>query len=233
MRLISERPSQTPCEWCGHAVDQAPTGRLRRYCEGRACRQRAYEARTAERRLGADVQAGRVRPAPSERVVERVLQPRHPHNTSAWEVTLAELAAQLSDGRIPGYYRDRIRRALHPVNAALGAAVPAQHRPQPPQPVAPLVAPAAHLAVDPDAVNALVDVLGVARGPVTTTLQRLAADGGADILAVRRALIALVDDGVLRVRRHGVDVEVQPLADHARFDVAFAADDPGPRGGAS
>lgn len=40
------------CGWCGRPVDQPSTvGRRRRYC-GQACRQRAYERRTAVERGG-------------------------------------------------------------------------------------------------------------------------------------------------------------------------------------
>src|SRR5690348_6225372 len=116
----SERPLQTPCEWCGRAVRQPPTGRLLRYCD-RSCRQRAYEARTAARRLGADVAAGVVRAQPAERIVERVVRAKHPRTAAGWERALDELRAQLADGRIGPWHAQRLQRAVALVDEQLHA----------------------------------------------------------------------------------------------------------------
>ncbi|MEV0733408.1 hypothetical protein [Polymorphospora sp. NPDC050346] len=204
MTGVSERLVESPCGWCGRAITQPDRGRKRTYCD-RSCRQRAYEVRTARRRLDVDVDAGRVRLQPAERVVERVVQARVPTSTARWESLLTELAAQLHDGRIPAWDRDRIRAALAGVTAELEPAPPV------PSPVRPVVDPAA------EAVMA-----AAGDGSVSTTLTRLAADVGLPVDAVRAALADLAAAGRARLTRHGAEVDVDVLVDHARFAVDLA-----------
>src|SRR2546428_12435265 len=106
-----ERVMGSPCEWCGRSIEQPPRGRRLRYCN-RSCRQRAYEARTATRRYGRDLDVGRILPKPTERVVERVIQPRHPSTATAWIAALYELAEQIRDGRLPAQDIPRGRAAV-------------------------------------------------------------------------------------------------------------------------
>src|SRR2546429_2521735 len=120
MAAPAEHVVQSPCQWCGRTIEQPPRGRKLRYCD-RSCRQRAYEARTAARRLKADLDAGRILQQPAERVVERVVQPRHPHPPAGWIDALDELTARVRDGRIEPWNAARIRPAIARLQAALDA----------------------------------------------------------------------------------------------------------------
>ncbi|GAB7046584.1 hypothetical protein [Catenuloplanes indicus] len=214
-----ERDLQTPCGWCGNPIAQPPTGRRLRYCD-RSCRQRAYEVRTAQRRLQRDVDAGVVRTAPAERVVERVVQPRHPSTPAAWATALEELAAQLSDGRIAWWHYDRLRAATDAVTAALErlptGPAPAPRRPVPGPPAA---------AADARVAQLLARLAATSAGsPAPTTLLRIAGELAVDVDDVRAVLAMLVDAGVAAATRpHHVGgttpVDARTVAEHARFTV--------------
>ena len=213
---ITERPLQTPCEWCGNAVEQAATGRLRRYCD-RSCRQRAYEARTARRRLQEDVDAGIVRTEPAERVVERVIHRRHPDTVRGWVAALGELSAQLRDGRFAPWQTGELRHALGELVAVLpplesGQSPRSVVAPQPPGP-----------RVDERLRAAILHRLQVAGGTVTTSLTRLSADLDTPVGGVRQAVLDLVGLHVVQTRRRGLNVDVDQLVDNAKFDLVRAA----------
>jgi len=137
------------CEWCGQAVPYGGRGRVPRYC-CRAHRQRAYEVRTAEARLGRALRDGQLRAAPVERVVERetivrrevrVAVPHHVEPTMLveqdptptkrrggreWLGELEQLTAALAGGELGSqhWYHARIYEALGDVLNALDGATP-------------------------------------------------------------------------------------------------------------
>jgi hypothetical protein len=212
--IVGERPVQTPCEWCGEPVQQSPTGRLARYCRGRACRQRAYEARTARRRLQADVDAGVIRPRPAERIVERVVRDRHPRTPAGWETTLAALAGQFADDTIGAWHTGRIRAALAAVEQQMAAAE-ARLSALSPSAAAAVVRPAGH-----GLEAAIADRIAAAGGVLPTRLGRLSTDLAADINQLRRTLIDLERRGVITVRQRGAVTAVDELAVNARCEIS-------------
>ncbi|GGL17742.1 hypothetical protein [Mangrovihabitans endophyticus] len=218
---VTERPLQTPCEWCGRAVAQPPTGRLLRYCD-RSCRQRAYEARTAKRRLQDDVDTGRVRAQPAERIVERVVRAKYPSTAAGWEKALDELRAQLADGRIGPWNAPRIDRAIAAVDEQLQAietaAVP---RPRPSRETFAVDQPPAAAAV-PFAGERLAVIearIAAAGGTLSTTLEHLAGDVGIGVDELRQAMLEFERLGFLAARRRGTVVPVDELAVHSRFEL--------------
>jgi hypothetical protein len=219
--IVTERPLQTPCEWCGSAVRQPPTGRLLRYCD-RSCRQRAYEARTAKRRLQTDVDAGRVRTEPAERVVERVVRAKYPRTPAGWERALDELRAQLADGRIGPWHADRIGRAIALVDEQLRAAAADRvPRPRPSRETFVVDEPPAYATV-PFAGERLAAIdarIRAAGGTLSTTLQRLAATVGIDVDELRQAVLEFERLGFVEAHREGTVVSVDELAVHARFEL--------------
>jgi hypothetical protein len=210
------------CAWCGRPIEFAPVGRLRRYCN-HSCRQRAYEVRTAEARLRRDVDAGRVRQVPAQRVVEPTAQPGYPTMIDTGVSILEELAAQLRDGRIEPTNRSRIRSAVDLVYAALGAM---DRR-------APFVRSIddrgahgstgsipVHERMPAGVILMLVEQLAAtsAGSGRPTTLIRLARELPIDVAALRVVLTKLVDVGVGRLQRPGVaNVDPATIAEHARF----------------
>ncbi|MBM0279830.1 hypothetical protein [Micromonospora tarensis] len=225
MTGVTEREIETPCGWCGNAIVQPARGRKKRYCE-RSCRQRAYELRTAERRHQGDVDAGRIRTVPAQRVVERTVQPRRPVTVAQWETALADLAEQLHAGRYP-WERHRLRVALAAVLDALGHPPPdswivhgtpltarPDAAPEPPRPAPP--------AVLDDALAAAVSAVAACAGPdgIDTTLTRLQALTGQPVPLLRDALHALADADLAVLRRHAEPVDdVDALSEHARFQL--------------
>jgi hypothetical protein len=212
---VTERPLQTPCEWCGSAVRQPPTGRLLRYCD-RSCRQRAYEARTAKRRLGADVDAGVVRTEPAERIVERVVRAKHPHNPAGWETALEELRAQLADGRIGPWHTQRLQRALALVDEQLRITDERDQALQRQRSQMRLAYVDERLAA---AIGARIEAAG---GALSTSLDRLAAGLALDVDELRQGVIDLEYAGLIVARRHGNVVPVDELAVHARVELSAA-----------
>ncbi len=183
-----------------------------RYCN-RSCRQRAYEVRTASRRLRADVAAGVVRAEPAERVVERVVQRRYPQTAGEWELALQELAAQLADGRLAPWHASRLRRALAQAEAAAG--VPAGATPR--QGVG-----AAAVRFSPVAIalwETVVRRVQIAGGVLSVTLEGLAGSLGAGVDEVRAVLVEAERLGYVVVQRRGTVVAVAGLAVHARCDL--------------
>lgn len=218
-----EREIQSPCGWCGQAIVQPVRGRKLRYCD-RSCRQRAYELRTAQARHGRDLAADRVRVEPAGRVVERVIQPRHPTTTAAWEATLAVLAEQMHTGRIAPHDHARIRHVLAGVQTALGVTTAPDVTPgsESGSDVAAAASPAGRVG------EQLVEWLAATSAGASglTTVTRLAGELGIAGDDVRGVLATLVDAGGARLTRteheHGRDVDVDPdhIADHARFRYA-------------
>lgn len=225
---ITERPLQTPCQWCGNAVAQSPAGRLRHYCD-RSCRQRAYEARTAQRRLQADLDAGRVREQPAERIVERVVTAPHPRRVAGWEAALNELADQLADGRIGWWHAPRLRDALTRVNDWMQAAAQMQAATTRVPPLsAPFQVPAQptrgsagqRLPAPADPLRTAVqDRLRTAAGRLSTSLDRLAGDLGRPVEQVRQVLLDLEHDDVIVAYRHDHAVPVDELSLYARVEL--------------
>lgn len=214
-----ERPLQTPCQWCGNAVAQPSTGRLLRYCD-RSCRQRAYEARTAARRLGADVDAGVVRTEPAERIVERVVRARYPRTAAGWEGALQELRAQLADGRLGPWHGERIARAIAAVEEQLQAAAAAMV-PRPRREMFVVDEPPAYVDVPfvGERLAAIDARIAAAGGTLSTTLERLAGDVGIGVDELRQAVLEFEDLGFVEARRMGAVVSVDELAVHARFEL--------------
>ncbi|SNY72911.1 hypothetical protein SAMN05421748_14454 [Paractinoplanes atraurantiacus] len=192
-----------PCGWCGSPVEQPPAGRLRRYCN-RSCRQRAYETRTAGRRLGADVDAGVVRTEPAERIVERVVRARYPRTAAGWETALTELSAQVADGRLPHWHAERVHRALSGAAEQTRVTIAEWTPPPAPPPVDERLAAAA---------EALLRVVG----DEPTTLERLAAALRLDVVELRQVVLELEHIGLLAARREKNVVSVDELRIHARF----------------
>ena len=215
---VTERPLQTPCQWCGSPVRQPPTGRLLRYCD-RSCRQRAYETRTAARRLGADVDAGVVRTEPAERIVERVVRARYPRTAAGWESALDELRAQLVDGRLGPWHGERIARAIAAVEEQLQAAAAAMV-PRPRREMFTVDEPPAYAVPFVGERLAAIDArIAAAGGMLSTTLQRLAAVVGMGVDELRQAVLEFEQLGFVEARRMGTVVSVDELAVHARFEL--------------
>jgi hypothetical protein len=212
---VTERPLQTPCQWCGAAVRQPPTGRLLRYCD-RSCRQRAYEARTARRRLDADIDAGVVRAQPAERIVERVVRAKHPSTPAGWESALAELRAQMADGRIGPWHAERLQRAVALVDEQLRAIAAAW----PPPAAQPAVPPPRRPAVDERIAAAIGRQIAAAGGTLSTPLERLAAGLALGVDELRQAVLDLEHAGRLVARRHHNPVPVDELAIHSRIELS-------------
>jgi hypothetical protein len=212
---VTERPLQTPCEWCGSAVRQPPTGRLLRYCD-RSCRQRAYEARTAKRRLEADVDAGVVRTEPAERIVERVVRAKYPHNPAGWESTLEELRTQLADGRIGPWHAQRLQRAVALVDEQLRTFGSSSWPPTQRQPAEPQMR---LTYVDERLAATIARRIEAGGGTLSTSLERLAAGLALDVDELRQGVLELEYAGLIVARRHGNAVPVDELAVHARVEL--------------
>lgn len=99
-----ERLRERDCAWCGRMVSYGGVGRPPVYC-GKSCRNRAWEVRSAQRRLGRDIAAGLVLTAPRREVVERTVEvervvaagPVFPQQARDWQPMLGELARQLRE----------------------------------------------------------------------------------------------------------------------------------------
>lgn len=127
------------CAWCGTSVRYSGTGRRPRYC-GRACRQRAYEARTADQRTTAATIPHQEPVREVVREVEvrtRVVRPRvkapapvvvEPRTADQWAATLQVLVDQLGDrGHNVAHQHWKHRK----LQAALAAALVALDRAHP------------------------------------------------------------------------------------------------------
>ena len=217
---VNERAVQTPCQWCGKAVEQPPTGRLLRYCD-RSCRQRAYETRTAARRLQTDVAAGLVRAEPAERIVERVVQKPAPRTAGGWVKQLQQLHDQLRDGRIKWWDAERLRQAIAAVDEQLQALE--SRTPPPAQQTYTAAGPPRWYAPEPfsprvrQLLAAVDERIRKAGGSLPGTLQRLAADFGVDVDELRQALLQFENLGFVQARRMGEETSLDELAVHARF----------------
>lgn len=105
------RAAATACGWCGGPITARARGPIPKWCSA-TCRHRAWEQARAAASGRAAVQ-----------IVERRVQVsvRQPVTRRDWPQALAELAAQLDDGRI--YDRD-----LAGLSLALGAVLAAYRR---------------------------------------------------------------------------------------------------------
>jgi len=113
-----QRVVQTPCEWCGVAIEHPRRGgRRRSYCTD-GHRQRAYEARVAKRKYDIDVAAGRIT-EPAERVVEVAVETPVPRTVAAWVRMLGELEEQVERRQISWVDHRQIRSAMGRVQGAL------------------------------------------------------------------------------------------------------------------
>lgn len=226
-----QRVASSPCEWCGKPIQQPPRGRRLRYCD-RSCRQRAYEARTAERRLQRDLAAGRIRAEPAERVVERLVQPRRPRTAMGWSRMLDALTEQLHAGKIPASDRSGIRAAAGRLQAALDA--PPARSPAPSTP-ATGPAPAPLLPLGSDQIGQIHQRLaaGAATRTQPTTLTLLARELAVDVDQLRTALAALTAINAVQLWRNGMPVDPLRIAEHNRISIVLLLPvraDPDPAG---
>ena len=230
---VSERPIQSPCGWCGTAIKQPTKGRLLQYCQ-RSCRQRAYEWRATQRLLQQDPDNTPAPVQPAERVIERVIQPRHPSTVAAWEQTLDELAAQLRTRRIPPWEAGRIRYALRAVNALLeetasasttsplGVAVPPQRTPLGERVPTNGGGRAGLTPAQSAVATYLAGLQAAGRSAESTTLEVIAGRVRLPVAVVRDALAMFVRAGSARALRRGRHVDVAELGTHQRFDLVVA-----------
>lgn len=98
-----ERLVSRTCGWCGGTIAYSGRGRRPTYCR-KACRNRAWEVRSAERRLGRDLASGAASSEPVREVVSRPPKPlpapapaapRTPTRVADWVKLLALLDEQL------------------------------------------------------------------------------------------------------------------------------------------
>ena len=110
----ARRAAATACGWCGGPITARARGPIPKWCSA-TCRHRAWEQTRAAASGRAAVQ-----------IVERRVQVPTPQPLTRrdWPQALAELAAQLADGRI--YDRD-----LAGLSIALDAVLVAYHRRHP------------------------------------------------------------------------------------------------------
>lgn len=135
---VVQRTVSVTCAWCGEVVHYSGHGRKPRYC-GRACRQRAYEARTADRRTTAAtiphqepvrevVREVEVRTRTVVRRTAPVLTPVVPRTAAQWANVLQTLVDQLGDDRSPVHREHWKHQALQ---RSLAAAYQALHQAHP------------------------------------------------------------------------------------------------------
>ncbi len=140
------------CGWCGKEIDlRGRRGRPPKYC-GKKHRNKAYEVRSAEARLGRELAAGTLAADPVREVVDREIRievpvirtvevaARHPMPSArpadpmsstgtpatarGWQDHLAALEEQIRSGGIRHYDHRRVYAALGRVASAIDAAHP-------------------------------------------------------------------------------------------------------------
>jgi len=126
------------CGWCGSVMTYSGSGRPRTYCR-KSCRNRAWELRTAEARLGRDLTAGRATAEPVREVISRppTLPPaprapappkplKVPTKTADWIGHLDALGEQLHDGELGNRHWDhgKLMAALLDALTALDEVTP-------------------------------------------------------------------------------------------------------------
>ena len=130
---VVRHPGERTCAWCGRPVPYRGTGRPAKYCS-KAHRNRAWEVRTAQARLGRDLAAGLASSEPVREVVREVVTvtrtvpgpPAAPDGARQWTDMLAELAAQVRGGNLgeQHWHHARLMIALESVAAAIDARYP-------------------------------------------------------------------------------------------------------------
>jgi hypothetical protein len=126
-------PGARTCAWCGLEITYRGTGRPPSYCS-KAHRNRAWEVRTAEARLGRDISAGRASTEPVREVIREVVTVTKtatgpaavPSGAGQWLQYLDELARQVRDGNLgrQHWYHERIMHALDQVARAVDGRYP-------------------------------------------------------------------------------------------------------------
>jgi hypothetical protein len=130
------RLERRTCAWCGTWIPYSGRGRYPVYCSP-SCRTRAWEIRTAEKRLGRDLSSGRASAEPVREVVRELGKPRQPPTTATptkadqwaanwWAQLLKELARQLTAEKLgqEHWHHARLYRGLENVLMALDAVHP-------------------------------------------------------------------------------------------------------------
>ncbi|MEU6721562.1 hypothetical protein ABZ897_59850 [Nonomuraea sp. NPDC046802] len=134
---VRDRLQGRTCAWCATYITYSGRGRPPSYCS-KSCRNRAWEVRTAERRLQRDIVAAAVRAEPVREVhtetvtrtrtrVQTRLERRPPSTARGWAEHLAVLTEQLrADGTLaPRHWEHRrLYHALTEALVALGEAHP-------------------------------------------------------------------------------------------------------------
>lgn len=122
------RIEQRTCAWCGQWMTYSGHGPMRTYCS-KAHRNRAWEVRSAERRLGRDLASGQADAGP----VRELLAPpapapvKVPTRTADWVRLLGALQQQLGDGgplRARHWDHQRLSDSLWDTIEALNQATP-------------------------------------------------------------------------------------------------------------
>ncbi|GGL56668.1 hypothetical protein [Planomonospora parontospora] len=136
------------CAWCREMVPYSGRGRPAVYCS-KACRNRAWEVRSAERRLQRDIAAGVLRTEPVRELIRETVtetrtvtvrpkppappkpakpspEPGVPTSARAWIALLEALGEQLRDGELgrQHWHHARLYNALVEAVVDLGDAYP-------------------------------------------------------------------------------------------------------------
>ncbi|RVX39148.1 hypothetical protein EDD27_1495 [Nonomuraea polychroma] len=126
---VRDRLQGRTCAWCATYIPYSGRGRPPSYCS-RSCRNRAWEVRTAERRLQRDIAAAAMRAEPVREVrtetitrtrtrVQTRLERRPPSTAKDWVEHLAALTGQLrKDGTLAPRHWDH-RKLYHALMEAL------------------------------------------------------------------------------------------------------------------
>jgi len=122
------RIERRTCAWCGEWMTYSGHGPMRTYCS-KSCKNRAWELRSAERRLGRDLAAGRADPGPVREVVRPPAPTavKVPTRIADWTKLLGELQQQLGEGgplRARHWDHQRLSDSLWDSIEALNQATP-------------------------------------------------------------------------------------------------------------
>ncbi|MEV3986906.1 hypothetical protein [Nonomuraea sp. NPDC049758] len=134
---IRDRLQGRTCAWCATYISYSGRGRPPRYCS-KSCRNRAWEVRTAERRLQRDIATAAVRAEPVREVhtqttvrtrtrVEIRVERRPPATAQDWVKHLAALTDQLRAGGSLApqhWHHNKLYNALMKALMAVGEAHP-------------------------------------------------------------------------------------------------------------
>jgi hypothetical protein len=122
------RIEKRTCAWCGEWMTYSGHGPMPTYCS-KAHRNRAWEVRSAERRLGRDLAAGRAATGPVRELARPPAPPapKAPTRVADWVKMLGELEQQLGEGgelRAKYWDHQRLSNALWDAMEALNQATP-------------------------------------------------------------------------------------------------------------